>query len=148
MSAHTKKRSMGAFAEFRLRVPAREAARVRSALDGLLPLIGEEARLAEVAPDCSDADNIDMKVIIAEIEADDDETRYPAEAVIGTSTPGSRLRGLRMREGITQKELAEKLGIQQHHVSEMEKGIRKIGLAIAKRISKTYDISHRVFLVS
>ena len=61
---------------------------------------------------------------------------------------GSRLCILRMREGITQKELAEKLGIQQHHVSEMEKGIRKIGLAMAKRISKAYAISHRVFLVS
>ncbi len=148
MSAHTKKRSIGTFAEFRLRVPAREAARVRSALGGLLPLIGEEARLAEVAPSGSDADNIDMKAIIAEIEADDDGTRYPVDAVIGTSTPGSRLRGLRMREGITKKELAEKLGIQQRHVSEMEKGIRKIGLAMAKRISKAYAISHRVFPAS
>ncbi len=148
MSAHTKKHSIGTFAEFRLRVPAREAARVRSALGGLLPLIGKEARLAEVAPGDSDADNIDMDAIIAEIEADDDGTRYPVEAVIGASTPGSRLRGLRMREGITQRELAEKLGIQQHHVSEMEKGIRKIGLAMARRISKAYAISHRVFLVS
>jgi DNA-binding XRE family transcriptional regulator len=119
---------------------------VRSALGGLLPLIGEEARLAEVAPDCSDVDNIDMKAIIAEIEANDDETRYPVDAAVGASTPGSRLRGLRMREGIAQKELAEKLGIQQHHVSEMENGTRKIGLAMAKRIAKAYDISHRVFL--
>jgi DNA-binding XRE family transcriptional regulator len=139
---------MDAFAEFRLRVPAREAARVRSALGGLLPLIGEEARLAEVAPGSSGTDNIDMKAIVAEIEADDDVTLYPVESVIGTSTPGSLLRGLRVREGITPKELVEKLGIQQHHMSEMEKGIRKINLEMAWRISKAYAISHRVFLVS
>ena len=60
------------------------------------------------------AENLDMKAIIAEIEAGDDGMRYPVNAVIGTSTPGSRFRGLRMREGITQKELGEK----SHHWCE------------------------------
>ncbi len=101
MSAQTKERGIGTFAEFRLRVPAHEAARVRSAPGGLLPLIGEEARLTEVAPDSSDTDNADMKAIIAETEEDDDETHYPIDSVIAKSTPGSRLYGLRMREGIT-----------------------------------------------
>ncbi len=76
----------------------------------------------------------------------DDDAVYSFEEVFPNSTPGRRLRGLRTREGITQQELADKLNIQQHQVAEMESGTRKIGLAMAKRIARAYDIYYKVFL--
>jgi plasmid maintenance system antidote protein VapI len=42
--------------------------------------------------------------------------------------------------------MAEKLGLRQHHISEMERGTRPISLDMAKRISKTFNISYKVFL--
>ncbi len=127
MSAHTKARTIKELTEIRIEVPARDATRVRQAIGGILALVGRGARLL-------DGDEID------------DSAVYAFEEAFPDSTPGRRLRGLRTREGITQRELAEKLGIQQHHVSEMEKGTRKISPAMARRIAKAYDISHRVFL--
>ncbi|MDR1520025.1 MAG: helix-turn-helix transcriptional regulator [Planctomycetota bacterium] len=126
MSAHTKARTTKELTEIRLKVPARDASRVRHAIGGMLALVGRDARLLD--------------------EDVDDEAIYSFEEAFPDSTPGRRLRGLRTREGITQKELAEKLGIRQHHVSEMECGTRKIGLAMAKRMAKTYNLSHRAFL--
>ena len=76
----------------------------------------------------------------------DDNALYTVEDVIPESTPGFRLRGLRAREGITQKQLAERLGIRQHHVSEMEKGSRLISLDMAKRIGEAYGVSYKVFV--
>jgi DNA-binding XRE family transcriptional regulator len=127
MSAHTKARTTKGLTEIRLEAPARDAARVRRAIGGVLALVGRGARLL-------DEDEID------------DNAVYPFEEAFPDSTPGRRLRGLRTREGITQKELAEKIGIRQHHVSEMESGTRKIGLVMAKRIAKACNISHRIFL--
>ncbi len=127
MSVHTKARTTKELTEIRLEVPKRDAARVRKALDGLLTLVGRDARVLD-----------DYEI--------DDNAVYSFEEAFPDSTPGRRLRGLRAREGITRKELAEKLGIQQHQVADMEKGTRKIGLAMAKRIAKAYDISHQVFL--
>lgn len=74
------------------------------------------------------------------------EELYSANEVFPEGHPGMALRGLRTREGVTQKELAARLGIRQHHVSEMEKGIRPITLEMAKRISEAYNISYKVFL--
>ncbi len=127
MSAHTKTRTINELTEIRLEVPAQAAAQVRKAIGSMLALVGRGARLLDE-------------------DAIGDDAVYSFEEVFPDSTPGRRLRGLRVREGITQKELAEKLGIQQHHVSEMEKGTRKISVAMARRISRAYDISHRVFL--
>ena len=127
MSAHTKARTIKESTEIRLEVLTRDAARVRAAIGGVLALVGRGARIL-------DEDEID------------DNALYTLEEACPDSTPGRRLRGLRTREGITQRELAEKLGIQQHHVSEMESGTRKIGLAMARRISNAYNISHRVFV--
>jgi DNA-binding XRE family transcriptional regulator len=77
---------------------------------------------------------------------DEGDELYTAEEVFPNTKPGDMIKGLRGREGITQKEMAYKLGIRQHHISEMEKGARPITLEMAKRIGKTFNISHRVFL--
>ena len=42
------------------------------------------------------------------------------------------LRGARKREALTQKELAELVGVSQTHISERERGKRPIGKDMAK----------------
>ncbi len=59
---------------------------------------------------------------------------------------GLALRGLRAREGLTQKQLAERIHVSQHHISEMENRKRAIGKEIAKRLEKEFNISYKVFL--
>ena len=60
--------------------------------------------------------------------------------------PGLALRGARGKEGLTQKELAERTGIPQRHISEMENGRRAIGKDRAKRLGEALSISWKVFL--
>ena len=60
--------------------------------------------------------------------------------------PGVCLRGGRYREGITQKQLADMIGLPQRHISEMENGKRPIGKEMAKRLGKALNISYKVFL--
>lgn len=59
---------------------------------------------------------------------------------------GLALRGARQKENLTQKELADKMGIEQSHVSQMEHGKRPIGKAMAKRFSKVLNIDYKIFL--
>ena len=60
---------------------------------------------------------------------------------------GLALRGVRYREGMTQRQLAEDTGIPQQHISEMESGKRQIGRERAKKIAEALHITdYRVFL--
>jgi transcriptional regulator with XRE-family HTH domain len=59
---------------------------------------------------------------------------------------GVALRGARKRENLTQKQLAELLGISQTHISEMEHGKRPIGKEMARRLAKVLKVDYRVFL--
>jgi ribosome-binding protein aMBF1 (putative translation factor) len=56
------------------------------------------------------------------------------------------LRGARATKGLTQMELAAKLGIPQGNVSAMENGKRPIGREMAKRLGEILDVDYRVFL--
>ena len=123
MLAHMKMQTTGALTEIRLVVPKIDAERLCKAINNLL----EFARIPRPVNE-------------------DGEELYTAEEVFPEGYPGMVLRGLRTREGITQKELAVTLGIRQHHVSEMEKGARPITLDMAKRIGKAYNISYKVLL--
>jgi len=60
--------------------------------------------------------------------------------------PGVCLRGSRYKEGLTQKQLAEMIGIPQRHISMMENGKRPIGKEMAKRLGKALNIGYKVFL--
>ena len=62
------------------------------------------------------------------------------------SEAGSILRGARLREGMTQKELSQCLNISQNHISEMENGKRTIGKKMATRLSKILNLNYKVFL--
>jgi DNA-binding XRE family transcriptional regulator len=105
-------------------VPVPESKLVAEVLKGVLALAGHEIR-----PVNNEGDEL-----------------YTAEEVFSDTHPGGMIKGLRAREGITQKQMADKLGIRQHHVSEMEKGVRPITLEMAKRIGKVLNISYKVFL--
>ncbi len=59
---------------------------------------------------------------------------------------GVALRGARGKEGLTQKELAERTGIPQSHISLMEHGKMTIGKERARRLAKALRINHRIFL--
>jgi len=62
------------------------------------------------------------------------------------SEAGSILKGERYSTGMTQVELAEKLGVDQADISKMESGIRPVGKAMAKRLAKVFRTDYRVFL--
>jgi ribosome-binding protein aMBF1 (putative translation factor) len=59
---------------------------------------------------------------------------------------GLALRGSRYKEEMTQKELAEKIGVKQAHISEMENGKRTIGKNIAHRLAEVFKVDYRLFL--
>lgn len=56
------------------------------------------------------------------------------------------LRGGRHKAGLTQKDLADKIGIMPHHISEMEHGKRLIGKNMAHKLAEALDIDYRLFL--
>jgi ribosome-binding protein aMBF1 (putative translation factor) len=59
---------------------------------------------------------------------------------------GVALRGARGKEGLTQKELAQKTGIPQSHISSMENGRMTIGRERARRLAKVLRVDYRIFL--
>jgi Plasmid maintenance system antidote protein len=60
--------------------------------------------------------------------------------------PGLVLRGLRLRDGLTQSKLAEQVGVTQSAIAGMESGARPIGKKMAQRLAKALSTDHRVFL--
>jgi DNA-binding XRE family transcriptional regulator len=55
-------------------------------------------------------------------------------------------RSIRSKTGLTQEQLAERLGISQTDVSKIECGKRTIGKALAKKIEKEFKIDYHRFL--
>lgn len=53
---------------------------------------------------------------------------------------GNLLAGARLKAGMTQAQLAQKLGIRQNMVSDYEHGRRKYSDAMAKRLSKALNV--------
>ena len=77
------------------------------------------------------------------------ENRAPWRECLGLKEDeeaGIVLAGCRYRENMTQKELAQKLGVKQHHISEMENGKRSIGKKLAHRLAKILKTNYKVFL--
>jgi DNA-binding XRE family transcriptional regulator len=59
---------------------------------------------------------------------------------------GALLRGIRIREGLTQIEFAKLIGTSQANLSSMENGTRPIGKNKAKVIAEKFDVDYRYFL--
>ncbi|MCD6294894.1 MAG: helix-turn-helix transcriptional regulator [Deltaproteobacteria bacterium] len=124
MPEHTRESITTEFADVCIRVSATEAARVKLAFSQFLDLAGVEYRIPK-------NDNDDLVTW---------EEAFPE---LGT---GSVLQGARDREGLTQAELAEKIGAKPHHISEMENGKRAIGKSMAKRLAQVLNTGYKVFL--
>lgn len=59
---------------------------------------------------------------------------------------GVLLKGLRLRENLSQIAFAKKIKVTQANLSNMENGKRPIGKIIAKRIEKVFGTNYRYFL--
>jgi len=92
----------------------------------------------------------DIKNVVAalggQIDEEEADDSVSWEEVLPDSQPGKILRGLRYRDGKSQKWLAEELGMKQPNVSAMEKGERPIGKSLAKKLGELFNVSYKVFL--
>lgn len=70
----------------------------------------------------------------------------PASGVFPDSTPGVVLRGARGLMGLTQAELAQRVGVRASNISDMERGRRPIGKAMAKKLGEALDFPWRGLL--
>jgi len=68
------------------------------------------------------------------------------ENLVGELTPADSVRIYRDRENMTQKELGLKSGIKQQHISEIERGIRPIGVATAKKLAAALNCHYKSLL--
>jgi transcriptional regulator with XRE-family HTH domain len=59
---------------------------------------------------------------------------------------GALLRGIRIRENLTQTEMAKLIKVTQSDISQMENGVRGIGRTIAKRIENLFDVNYKSFV--
>jgi len=72
--------------------------------------------------------------------------RLASQWINSEAESGSALRGARQKQGLTQMALAERTGIPQRHISEMETGKRSIGKARARVLGEALNVSYRMFL--
>ncbi|NDY57530.1 helix-turn-helix transcriptional regulator [Desulfovibrio sulfodismutans] len=70
----------------------------------------------------------------------------PLKEIFPDSTPGSRLRSAREIHGLTQVQLAEKVGVDAPNISAVERGKRPIGKALAKKFEDVLGFPYQVFL--
>jgi ribosome-binding protein aMBF1 (putative translation factor) len=109
---------------------------------------GSKRKLFLVSADKAGA----IETLIRDVEKneDGDELHDIGEAFPELRDPEQRrfitFRSIRTKTGLTQLQLAEKLGISQADVSKIERGKRTIGKALAKKIEKEFGIDYRRFL--
>ncbi|KAA0894169.1 XRE family transcriptional regulator [Oryzomonas rubra] len=60
--------------------------------------------------------------------------------------PQIAVKAYRMREGLTQEELAKLAEIPRRHISDMENGRRPIGKENARKLAKVLNVDYRMFL--
>ena len=126
MSAHMKTQTTDGLVEINLsvKVPIANAALVEEALKGVLALAGQS-----VSPVNENGDEV-----------------YTVEEAFPDGNPGMLIRGLRGKNEMTQEELADRLGIAQTRVSELESSKRSISVAMAKRLAGVFDVTYKMFL--
>jgi DNA-binding XRE family transcriptional regulator len=112
------------FADICIRVSATEVDRVKFAFSQFLDLAGVQYS----------------------ITGNNEEDLITWEEAFPQLGCGSVLQGARDREGLTQSELAEKIGVKPHHISEMENSKRAIGKSMAKRLAQVLNTGYKVFL--
>jgi DNA-binding XRE family transcriptional regulator len=110
--------------EINLSIPAAKARLVLDAIRGILPMAGLKVRRVN-----EEGDGI-----------------FGESEIFPDGSPAMLLRGLRGKEGITQAEMAQRLGITQNMVSDMENGRRAISLKMAKQIGHAFNVPYKGFV--
>jgi DNA-binding XRE family transcriptional regulator len=122
MSELMKVQITGEFADISMRVPAMYLDGIKGVIENLLSLIDKNSE-------------------------EDDGRTYTVEEVFPEGIhPRDVLKGARYREGLTQAQLAAKVGVKVTHISEMERGKRPIGKEMAKRLAKALHSRYKIFL--
>lgn len=62
------------------------------------------------------------------------------------SKTGNILCGLRLRDKLTQTQLAKKIGTSQANIAAIENGRRNVGKTLAHKFAKVFKTNYRVFL--
>jgi len=122
MQEHMRESITVKFADVCIRVPVTEVDRVKSAFSKFLELAGVQYSIP------------------------DDEDLLTWEEAFPELGPGDVLKGARDRQGLTQTELAEEIGVKPHHISEMERRKRSIGKDMARRLARALNTGYKVFL--
>src|SRR5574343_345379 len=109
----TKERTTLGFVDLHAQVPEQYADKIKAAFESVL-------------------------AVLAGITSEDDN-----EVVIWqhNSAPGELLRGARNREGLSQQELADKIGVKRPNISDMERGRRTITPDMAKKLGEALNTS-------
>jgi ribosome-binding protein aMBF1 (putative translation factor) len=94
-------------------------------VDELIEWIGKKFEISILTSDHSDSVAIE-------------ETDFWKE--MQSNRIGNLLSAARLKAGLSQAQLAEKLGIRQNMVSDYERGKRRLSPSMAKRIAKTLKI--------
>ena len=87
----------------------------------------------------------EAKAVLALVESIDNSSNVPSEVVFkefAKDRPKGAvyLRGVRLREDISQKELERKTSIPVSNISKYESGARKITLSVAKKLAKALGV--------
>lgn len=75
-----------------------------------------------------------------------DDAKEHLDELLGDISVADKIKAYRDRENITQKELALKSGIKQQHISEIERGVRSVGVASAKKLASSLNCGYRSLL--
>ena len=119
----TKKPITTNFADICFRVPAAKAHSVKATLERILDLTGIEYSITG-----------------------ENEKFVSWEEAFPEYNAADTLKGARLMEELTQAQLAKKVGIKRHHISEMENNKRPIGKEMAKRLAKALNTDYKIFL--
>jgi DNA-binding XRE family transcriptional regulator len=123
------------------------AAKTRPTIKVTIQVGGAKPHLYEVPKKAAQ----EILTLAHNASSDEDEQWVPIENVLPKiddpiKGPATALRGARHRDGLTQVELAKKLGVTQANLASMEAGRRPISKKMAEKLSRVFNMSYRVFL--
>lgn len=90
-----------------------------------------------------------LEDFLKEQSEDDELVKWEAlakERIEKYKKAGLVLRGMRYREGLSQIQLAEKSGVTQNEISNIENGKRTVGRKIAEKLTKVLHFDYRMLL--
>ncbi len=87
------------------------------------------------------------------VDQDDDNELVPVEetdvykeGIFLFQIPGNRLYAYRSRKGLSQKALAESVGIKREAISMLETGKRSLGVNLAKKLAPPLGVDYKDLL--